>query len=447
MATFIIVSEDKDPLGPGEINAGDDVWVNEGDIFVISPAADEDVTFESPGGASTNFTVEFGESNSNNLEIKIEEGLTPSISIADNADLSDIKIDADKADAANLSIGDGVTLQEFKGSNDGNDVIDIGNDFTMPSELKTGDGDNQITIGDRADIEDIETGDGNDTIAIGDDFVSKKIKTGDGADRIIIGDRAAVEDIETGKGDDDITIGDDFVGEKIKTADGDDSIHIGANADLDEIDGGKGNDVLNTQSPGIDNKNIETINVVCFVRGTRIKTDRGEVCIEHLHEGDLVVTADHGLQPIRWIGSSVVSGWEDLAPILIPKSALANTRDLRVSPQHRMLIKHPRAQLLFETPEVLVPAKHLIGKASIRSDPCDNVQYFHMLFDQHEIVFSEGAASESFHPGVVGMESFSRRVQEEIFAIFPELRVGTRNYGAAARRSLKRHEAVILHGF
>ena len=66
---------------------------------------------------------------------------------------------------------------------------------------------------------------------------------------------------------------------------------------------------------------------------------------EKLAAGDMVVTMDHGPQPIRWIGSSKRPD-RQLAPILIRKGALGNTRDLRVSPQHRMLLSGWQAEVL-----------------------------------------------------------------------------------------------------
>ena len=84
--------------------------------------------------------------------------------------------------------------------------------------------------------------------------------------------------------------------------------------------------------------------VPCFTRGTLIKTDQGERPIEELAAGDMVLTMDHGYQPIRWIGSSKRAATGDLAPILIRKGALGNDRDLRVSPQHRMLLQGWQAE-------------------------------------------------------------------------------------------------------
>jgi len=145
-------------------------------------------------------------------------------------------------------------------------------------------------------------------------------------------------------------------------------------------------------------------NVVCFVRGTRIMTDKGEVPIEDLTEGDLVQTLDHGLQPIRWIGSKVqtsdvLNKMTNLRPIRIAAGALGHqvpSRDLLVSPQHRMLVCSKIAKRMFGEEEVLVAAKHMVSIDGIDvATDLAEVEYFHMLFDQHEIVTANGALSES----------------------------------------------------
>ena len=186
-------------------------------------------------------------------------------------------------------------------------------------------------------------------------------------------------------------------------------------------------------------------NVVCFVRGTRIKTDMGEVSIEDLQPGDRVLTLDNGYQPIRWIGSSQRQAVGALAPIRIAAGALGNERDLLVSPQHRMLLRGWQASLMFGEAEVLVAAKALVNDRTIRVQEGGTVEYFHMLFDRHEIVFAEGAASESFHPGQQGWKALDEGTRVEILDLFPELADGGFDgYGPAARLSLKDYEGRIL---
>lgn len=174
--------------------------------------------------------------------------------------------------------------------------------------------------------------------------------------------------------------------------------------------------------------NVDT--VPCFARGTMIRTDRGDVAIEALAKGDLVLTADNGLQPIRWIGSKVVSAAtleqnEKLRPIRIRAGSLGRNNpasNLVVSPQHRILVRSRIAQNMFGTNEILVAAKQLlmIDGIDIATD-MPEVEYFHMLFERHEVVLSNGAETESLYTGPEALKSVGKAAREEIFTLFPEL--------------------------
>ena len=164
-----------------------------------------------------------------------------------------------------------------------------------------------------------------------------------------------------------------------------------------------------------------------------------------LRVGDLVVTRDHGLQPIRWIQQRTVPALESFAPIRIrPGVITGQDRDLLVSPQHRMLFQGYRAELLFGESEVLVSAKHMINDKYVTQETGGDVTYIHMMFDEHEVVYAEGAATESFHPGDVGLTAVSDPAREELFALFPALRSNVNGYGQTARRCLKGHETKLL---
>lgn len=174
-----------------------------------------------------------------------------------------------------------------------------------------------------------------------------------------------------------------------------------------------------------------TLPVVCFARGTLIQTQNGHIAVEDLVEGMLIVTRDHGLQPVRWIGARKIEAdtlrrYPNLRPIRISAGALGkNTpaEDLVVSPQHRVLVRSRIAQKMFGTAEVLVAAKQLLQLEGIEiAEDMESVEYFHFLFEQHEIVFSNGAETESLYPGDMALRSVGRAAREEIFTIFPELR-------------------------
>ncbi len=185
--------------------------------------------------------------------------------------------------------------------------------------------------------------------------------------------------------------------------------------------------------------------VPCFVAGTLIRTPVGDVAVESLHPGDLVVTVDDGPQPIRWIGQREVCGLGKLAPIRFEPGALGDHGALLLSPQHRVMIRDTFAELMFGETEVLVAAKDLVNDCSIRPQDCESVTYVHILFDRHQVVWSEGLATESFLPGPQTTKSFDAAVIDEISLIFPELDPQTGSgYGPAARRGLRNFEAVAL---
>lgn len=195
---------------------------------------------------------------------------------------------------------------------------------------------------------------------------------------------------------------------------------------------------------GTDSAELD-ITVICFARGTMITmADASTQAVEDMTTGAMVEIMDHGAQELRWVGSRTVAATGRLAPIMIKAGAMGNDADLRVSPQQRMLAEDWKAELLFGEEQVLAAAKHLVNGDSIFVDEGGEVEYFHMLFDTHEIVYANGAPSESFHPGELGMGSLAEESREEILDMFPELRDDNTAYGPSARTSLKAGEAKVL---
>lgn len=189
----------------------------------------------------------------------------------------------------------------------------------------------------------------------------------------------------------------------------------------------------------------EIENIICFTPGIRLLTPHGERAIEDLRAGDLVITRDHGPQPIRWIGRRTVPGIDRFAPVRVAAHVLDGARaPLLVSPQHRFLFTGYRAELLFGCDEVLVAARHLVDGRAVTQEDQAAVTYIHVMFDQHEVIYAEGAATESFHAGEIGISAISDQSREEMFRIFPELRSNPNAFGATARPCLKRHEARLL---
>lgn len=190
---------------------------------------------------------------------------------------------------------------------------------------------------------------------------------------------------------------------------------------------------------------VNASSIPCFVAGTLIATPDGERPAEDLMPGDLVLTQDDGPQPLRWIGTRTVAATGKFAPIHIRANTFGEHRDLLVSPLHRVLIRDNLAEILFGEAEVLVAARDLVNDATVTRREGGQVEYVHLMFDRHQVIFSEGLETESYLPGPQTCESFEAETIAEICAIFPEIDPKTgQGYSQAARRTLKRFEADIL---
>ncbi|WP_146049985.1 Hint domain-containing protein [Roseovarius confluentis] len=314
----------------------------------------------------------------------------------------------------------------------GHDVIDGGLDADI---ITGGDGNDSIDGGDGADS--VDAGAGNDSIIVDQ---GDTVTGGDGDDTFTLRD---LDTTGTGNGAISITGGEG------NETNGDTLIltpDVGRNdITFSDSDPGTGMSGSFTMADGTSVTFSEIENIICFTPGTMILTSHGDRAIETLQPGDMVVTRDQGLRPIRWIGKRTVQGHGRFAPIRVGANALDPARKgLLVSPQHRILYTGYRAELLFGESEVLVPAKHLVDGRDVLRQPRDEVTYIHLMFDHHEVIYAEGFATESFHAGDVGLGAIEEAAREELFALFPELRTAPGHHLETARPCLKKHEAALL---
>jgi len=139
-------------------------------------------------------------------------------------------------------------------------------------------------------------------------------------------------------------------------------------------------------------------NDVCFVKGTRILTDRGEVPVEDIRVGDAIACqGENGVEfrPAIWVGSRFnrLEPWQplDLAgyPVRIEAGAFGDglpTRDLFVTPEH-----------CFAFEGRMLPIRMLVNGTTIAYDTSiRSYEYFHIELADHAIIFAEGAATESY---------------------------------------------------
>ena len=192
--------------------------------------------------------------------------------------------------------------------------------------------------------------------------------------------------------------------------------------------------------------------VVCFGKGTAIRTPRGDVLVEDLRVGDLVTTMDNGPQKIRWINTRSYDAGQmqkgsHLHPVLIKRGTFGAERDLLVSQQHGVLVG--------QSGDSFARAKHLADAAKgVRiAKGKKTVTYVHLMFDDHQVIFAENVPSESFYPGPMALTQMSKPHRAAFSKVLPALGTGRVNreevakvYGPTARVFLKKKQVLNQHG-
>jgi len=147
------------------------------------------------------------------------------------------------------------------------------------------------------------------------------------------------------------------------------------------------------------------------LKGTKISTPSGNCLVEELQIGDEVQTLS-GRKTIKWIGYNRFTkeegkAWQDtVKPIRVARFAIDDhtpNRDLYLSPLHCVYLN-----------DALIPVMYLINEATIaQGTPSDTsaIEYYHIEFDTHEVIYAEGALVESFIDDDSSRENFSNFAQ------------------------------------
>jgi Hint domain len=149
----------------------------------------------------------------------------------------------------------------------------------------------------------------------------------------------------------------------------------------------------------------------CLLKGTKISTPSGDRPVQDLQIGDEVQTLA-GRKTIKWIGYNKFTkeegrAWQDrVMPIRVARCAIDDRtprHDLYISPLHCVYLN-----------DALIPVMYLINEATIaQGTPSDMsaLEYYHIEFDSHEVIYAEGALVESYDGW--NRENFSNFVQYE----------------------------------
>ena len=187
---------------------------------------------------------------------------------------------------------------------------------------------------------------------------------------------------------------------------------------------------------------------VCYSAGTMVATPDGQRAVENLRPGDLVMTVDHGPQPLVWTGRSTLTP-EDLdlnpnqRPIAIAAGALGGDlprRTVTVSAQHRVLVRDAAGC------DRLAAAAHLYAAGMpgfTALNLVEGADLVHLACAGHEILLAEGAPMESFYTGPMAIRALDPVQRGALFCAFPSLAQDI-NPMQPARPFLTRREVVAM---
>ncbi|MEQ9258100.1 MAG: Hint domain-containing protein [Roseovarius sp.] len=169
---------------------------------------------------------------------------------------------------------------------------------------------------------------------------------------------------------------------------------------------------------------------LCFCPGTMILTPEGEVAVELLRAGDLVLDEEGQRHEIVWAGRREIvvhdlPAFEPWRPVRLRAGALGPglpRRDTWLSQQHRIRLGGWKAELFFGEPSLLAPARSLVNGDTILIDrQMARVIYHHIACGSHVTLMANGLPAESLAPAAGGLEGMAEESREELLALFPEL--------------------------
>jgi hypothetical protein len=175
--------------------------------------------------------------------------------------------------------------------------------------------------------------------------------------------------------------------------------------------------------------------------GANLRTPCGARRIENIRPGDLIVTRDNGLQPVRMVWTRKVSAAElsadpSLAPVVLKPRAVGPMmpqNEISVGAAHRLLIPGWRLVDVPETTACLIPARDVAGisDAAYVDRSSEDATFYNVVFDHHQVFCANGLPVESFLPSPSTMCALDRRVTDDITRLFPELLKSPSSYPPA----------------
>ena len=138
----------------------------------------------------------------------------------------------------------------------------------------------------------------------------------------------------------------------------------------------------------------------------------------------------------HWVGKTTLRAVGAFAPVLISAGTLGNSGDLIVSQHHRMFLYQRQRQAGLQTSELLVQAKHLVDGERVFLREGGFVDFFSLIFDNHEIIYAEGIPAESLMVNDATVHRLPSELSQDLRARFPGLSQNQHFGTEAGRRFL-----------
>lgn len=192
-----------------------------------------------------------------------------------------------------------------------------------------------------------------------------------------------------------------------------------------------------------------------LVEGANVRTPCGPRRVELVRPGDLIVTRDTGLQPVRMVWSREVTTAEmalnpDLAPIRFQPRAIGPMmpqHHLSVAPDHRILVPGYRILGQENSNSCLVAARDLAdaSDAAYVDRSCAVARYFTFVFDSHQMFCVNGLPVESFLPTAAAVAGLNASMREDLVRRFPQLKREPNSYPPAEYTAVIGAEYLPAH--
>ncbi|WP_208349723.1 Hint domain-containing protein [Pseudaestuariivita rosea] len=176
---------------------------------------------------------------------------------------------------------------------------------------------------------------------------------------------------------------------------------------------------------------------------SEIRTPCGPRRISCIRPGDLIITRDNGLQPVRMVWSyhlhDVLQPSKPRSPVCLKTRAVGPMMPMKpliLAPDHKVLVPSYLVASADDADQAcFLAASGLAGSNALAYYDANGQagEFFNLVFDHHEIIFANGLPVESFRPTVEALSCVDETARAEITARFPALKLQKTPFPAAYR--------------